>query len=126
MPDKNLGGRPRKEIDIAELEKLCHLQATASECASWFDVSEDTIDRRLKEEGWGGFADFYKKHSEGGHISLRRAQWQAAVDDRNVTMLIWMGKQALGQKDKVENEHTGKVEIETIRREIVRPGDKDG
>lgn len=125
MPDKNKGGRPRKEIDLNELEKLCKLQATASECCSWFGVDDNTLDRRIKEAGWAGFGEFYKKHSQDGLISLRRAQLQAAVEDRNPTMLVWMGKQLLGQKDKVENELTGSVEVKMIRREIVRPDDKD-
>lgn len=107
MPEKDLGGRPRKEINIEELKKLCGIQATARECAYWFDVSEDTIDRRVKEAGYAGFADFYKKHNADGLIALRRAQMRAAIDDRNPTMLVWMGKQVLGQKDKVHNEHTG-------------------
>jgi hypothetical protein len=32
-----------------------------------------------------------------GNISLRRKQWQMAVEKGNVVMLIWLGKQMLGQ-----------------------------
>jgi hypothetical protein len=32
---------------------------------------------------------------------LRRAQWQAAVTDKNPTMLVWLGKQLLGQQDSM-------------------------
>jgi hypothetical protein len=32
---------------------------------------------------------------------LRRAQWQAAVSDKNPTMLVWLGKQLLGQQDSL-------------------------
>lgn len=41
--------------------------------------------------------------------SLRRMQWSKAKEG-NVTMMIWLGKQVLGQKDRVE---------ETLRSEVV-------
>ena len=33
---------------------------------------------------------------------LREAQWQSAIDDKNPIMLIWLGKNELGQTDKIE------------------------
>ena len=100
----NKGGRPTKPVDLEMLKGLADIQCTAEECSSVLGVSVDTIDRRLKAEGYGGFADFYKSHSDGGKVSLRRAQFKAALDG-NPTMLIWMGKQVLGQRDKQEVEH---------------------
>ena len=38
-----------------------------------------------------------------GRATLRRLQWQRANGGAD-TMLIWLGKQMLGQKDKVETE----------------------
>jgi hypothetical protein len=40
-----------------------------------------------------------------GRATLRRLQWQRANGGSD-TMLIWLGKQMLGQKDKVETEAT--------------------
>ena len=40
--------------------------------------------------------------------SLRRKQLEVALNDGNATMLIWLGKQELGQKDTHQMEHTGK------------------
>lgn len=105
--------RPRVEIDMDLLRELVKIQCTAEECAGVLGASEDTIDRRLKEEGFGGFADFYKKHSDEGKASLRRAQWKAAQDG-NPTMLVWLGKQMLGQRDKQEIEHSGGVSITVV------------
>lgn len=34
-------------------------------------------------------------------MSLKRKQWEMAMNG-NITMLIWLGKQNLGQTDKVE------------------------
>jgi hypothetical protein len=94
-------GRPRKEIDFAQLEKLVYLQCTAVECAGFFDISEDTLDLRIKDAGYDNFTDYFKKHSQGGKISLRRWQFRLA-EKGNAAMLIWLGKQYLGQTDKSE------------------------
>jgi hypothetical protein len=107
------GGRPRVEIDIEKLRNMARIQCTAEECASVFECSVDTIDRRLKEEGYDGFADFYKRYSGEGKTSLRRAQWKAAQDG-NPTMLVWLGKQMLGQRDKQEIEHKGGLNINVV------------
>ena len=32
-------------------------------------------------------------------MSLRRAQFRAAIEDKNITMQIWLGKQYLGQRE---------------------------
>jgi hypothetical protein len=87
---------------------MVRIQCTAEECASIFECSVDTLDRRLKEAGFEGFADFYKKYSGEGKASLRRAQWKAAQDG-NPTMLVWLGKQVLGQRDQVETKNTHEV-----------------
>ena len=122
---KNKGGRPRKDVDLTILQGLAEIQCTAEECAGVLGVSVDTIDRRLKDEGHGGFADFYKKHADSGKASLRRAQWRMAIEENNPTMLVWLGKQVLGQRDKQALEHTGPdggpVKIQTIERRIIDP-----
>lgn len=117
------GGRPRVEIDIDQLRNMVRIQCTAEECASVFECSVDTIDRRLKEEGYAGFADFLKRYSGEGKASLRRAQWKAAQDG-NPTMLVWLGKQMLGQRDRKDLDHTssdGTMTPAAIERVIVKP-----
>jgi len=95
---KKKTGRPRIEIDWEEFDKLCAIQATLREIASWFNCSEDTIERAVKREHGITFADYFKSKSGRGKISLRRMQFQAA-NAGNTSMLIWLGKQYLGQTD---------------------------
>lgn len=96
---KDKGGRPRKEIDYPTLEKLCGIACTGEECAAILDVDYDTLDNRLAEDNHGGFSDYFKKHSSKGNASLRRKQFEVA-NQGSVPMLIWLGKQRLGQLDK--------------------------
>ena len=100
-----------KELNLEQLKALVRIQCTAEECASILEMSDVTLDTRLKEAGYGGFLDFYKKYNHEGRASLRRAQWKAAVDEGNPTLLIGMGKQMLGQKDRHDVEVSGNITV---------------
>lgn len=93
-------GRPRKEIDQKEFEKLCGLQCTVEEIAAWFDCSVDTIERWCEKEYGQKFADVFSEKRSYGKISLRRTQWQLA--EKNASMAIFLGKNYLGQRDAVD------------------------
>ncbi len=94
-------GRPKIEIDWEQFDKLCELQCTLVEFASWFNCSDDTIERRVLETHGIKFAEYFSLKRGRGKISLRRKQMDIALNG-NVTMLIWLGKQHLGQSDKRE------------------------
>lgn len=96
---KNKTGRPKIKINWEELDKLCEIQCTLVEISNWFSCSEDTIENRVKEEKGETFSEYYKKKASKGKMSLRRKQIEVA-NTGNVTMLIWLGKQYLEQKDK--------------------------
>lgn len=93
--------RPAKKIEAEQFESLCNLQCTLTEIAGFFKCSEDTIENWCKRTYSMNFSECYKKYSQNGKISLRRAQWRLA-EKGNASMLIWLGKQWLGQTDKVE------------------------
>lgn len=95
-PAKNLGGRPRVEIDLKMMASLADLLCTATDCATFFGCGISTIDRRLKEAGWAGYSAFFHRHSARARVRLRQAQWESA-NAGNATMQIWLGKQYLGQ-----------------------------
>ena len=99
-------GRPRKEVDYSALDNLCALQCTGEECASFLNMDYETLNRILKRDKHGGFKEYFALKCGKGKISLRRAQYQLATEDRNPTMLIWLGKQHLAQKDKQDFNHT--------------------
>ena len=98
---KNKGGRPRAVIDYDTLKKLCAIHCTGEECAAILGVDYDTLDTALKRDKHGGFSEYFKKHSAKGKMSLRRRQFEQA-ESGNTTMLVWLGKQYLGQTDKVD------------------------
>ena len=92
------GGAPKKPIDYKKLDAMCGIQCTGEECAAILDVSYEHLNNQLKRDGNGGFLDYFKKKSAGGKMSLRRKQYDLASSG-NPTMLIWLGKQWLGQHE---------------------------
>ena len=96
-----------KNVDWDQFDKLCAIMATLSDIAGFFDCSEDTIERAVKRVKKCGFADYIKRKSAKGVVSLRRKQYEIAMTG-NPTMLIWLGKQYLGQRDRQAHELTGK------------------
>lgn len=105
------GPKP-KNIDWDSFEKLCSLHCTLVEISEWFDVSEDTIERYVKKKYGMRFAEIYKRKSSKGKISLRRKQHEIAMTG-NPTMLIWLGKQHLEQRDQHAVEQS--LEIKTFK-----------
>jgi hypothetical protein len=94
-------GRPKKIIDKDQFETLCEIQCTQSEICSVLKVSEKTLIAWCKDTYDDTFSNTFKSLSEGGKSSLRRWQFKKAQDG-SVPMLIWLGKQYLGQRDRTE------------------------
>jgi len=89
------------EIDWKEFDTLCAVQCTLEEISLFFGLSEDTIERAVARKWDMRFAEYYEQKRRLGFVSLRRKQYQLALaGDR--TMLIWLGKNLLGQADRQE------------------------
>ena len=99
--EKNKGGRPRKEIDSNEFEKLCALQCTEAEICSWFDVTDKTLARWCAETYEGrSFSEVFEAKRGTGKIALRRSMMQLA--SKSAVMAIFLAKNWLGMSDNVE------------------------
>jgi len=98
MNDIKKRGRPKTFINLEELEKLCRLNCTMPEIASYFDIPLRTLEDKYTND-----AEIRKTIDKGrnqGKLSLRRKQIQIMDETNNSTMAIWLGKQLLGQRDK--------------------------
>lgn len=100
MAEKKKRGRPKIEIDLEQVEKLAGLFCTHEEIAAFLNICVNTLKSR------NDFLTVYKRGYENGKASLRRLQAKKAFEG-NTTMLIWLGKQYLGQSDKTETTNDG-------------------
>ena len=115
-------GRPKVDIDPEQVVRLARLHCTMNEMASFFGCHIDTLRDNFSNE-------IDKGRSEG-NISLRRKQWQMAVEKGNVVMLIWLGKQMLGQRNEIlESDNNAPLPIYDIvedKTEVIEMKVEDG
>jgi AraC-like DNA-binding protein len=78
-------------VNLHQLDQLARIHCTYEEIAAVLGCSTDTLARR--------FAERIEKGREEGKMSLRRVQFRAALLG-STTMMIWLGKQHLGQADQ--------------------------
>ena len=106
MPAKKTAsvGRPKADTDFELFKRLAGVQCTIVEIAAVMGVSHDTIQRRMTErDEW---RQAYADAMLTGRASIRRQPF-AALANGNITMMIWLGKQYLGQRDQSKTELTG-------------------
>lgn len=97
-------GRPMKQIDKVQFEKLCALQCTEEEICGFLDVTDKTLERWCQKEYKAHFSEVFRQKRGVGKVSLRRSQWRLA--EKNANMAIWLGKQYLGQRDMPQENTT--------------------
>lgn len=94
-------GRPKKvltEDAIKLIENMARIMCTDEEIADVLGCSRDLF---YTKENENLFRQAIEKGKATGKQSLRRKQYEVAMKG-NSSMLIWLGKQWLGQTDKVE------------------------
>ena len=94
-------GRPKKKLDRKLVNELIDDQLSIRAIAEITNIPKTTIQRsfgtKLRKRKFDAIKARVKKREE-----LKTAQWEAAIEDKNPVMLIWMGKNELGQTDKIE------------------------
>ena len=94
-------GRPLIELDEAKLEMLAEFGCSNRELALFFECSEETLRTRFKK-----IIDLGREKQK---IKLRQAQHRA-VESGSVPMMIFLGKNLLGQSDKQHLDLSGNLE----------------
>ena len=87
-------GRDKKVIPPADVFRLAQIGCKNQEIADWFGLDENTLTYNFSVE--------LLKGRESLKQSLRQAQIRLALSG-NATMLIWLGKNLLGQNDNPLN-----------------------
>lgn len=102
-------GRPKSVFNWKEMEYLCSIGCTLEEIAGFFQANKETIRARIIEEYGINFNEYYDRFTQGIKVSLRRKQIQVALVDGDVAMLKFLGKNMLGQKEKIDFDGEVKV-----------------
>lgn len=91
-------GRPLlilNDFGLETIEKLASVFCTDEEIASFMGVTVETL---LNNKNKSSFLEYKKRGLERGKATLRRKQFELAMKG-NCTMLIWLGRNYLGQSE---------------------------
>lgn len=98
--------RPEKEIDWNLVDSLLIAGCHGTEIAPHFDMHYSTFyDRVVKKYGIS-FTDYAQEKRQKGNSNLRYHQYLKALGKTEAgdnSLLIWLGKNRLGQKDREED-----------------------
>lgn len=113
-------GRPEKNIDWEKVDKLLIAGCIGTEIAAQFDMHPHTFYDRVFAEKGMLFTDYQQEKRDKGNSLLRAKQFEKALEKDN-TMLIWLGKQRLGQKEDPSDQSvtTNKL-VQTLLDEIMQ------
>ena len=94
-------GQPKKQLDYSALDALLQFKVSCRFCAEYLGVSEDTIQRRIKEEHGMTFAEYHALKMERTAVKLQQKAIESALAGNN-TMLIFALKNLANWADKQE------------------------
>lgn len=95
------------ELNYDSLDALLQFKVSLKFCADYLNVSEDTIQRRLKEDHGMTFSQYHELKMERTAVKLQQKAIEEALKGNN-TMLIFALKNLAKWSDKIENQVTHK------------------
>lgn len=103
-------GRPKATIDWVKVDSYLEAQCDGASIARLLGFHPDTLYKACEREHKTLFTAYAEQKKASGKELLRRKQFDTAMGG-DKTMLIWLGKQYLGQADKTES--SGELRIKT-------------
>jgi IS30 family transposase len=103
MTKKN--GRPLTKIDWEQVNKYLEAGCSGTEIAGFFGIHNTTLYERCQTDNSLSFSEYSLKYYSKGDALIRMAQFEKALGKKlegDNTLLIWLGKNRLKQKDKEE------------------------
>lgn len=97
-------GRPKMTIDWNIVNPMLEAGCSGEEIAAFLGCNADTLYLRCKKDHNMVFSAYLQIKAAKGDSLLRMRQFEVAYKDKDKAMLIWLGKNRLGQKDKKEIE----------------------
>lgn len=91
--------KPRIIIDWDKVDSLLEAGCLGTEVAAACGCHPDTLYDRVVADKGVSYSDYSAKMRAKGDSCLRAVQHQKAIHAKDNTMLIWLGKQRLDQKE---------------------------
>jgi len=115
-------GPQKMKIDYAKVKEMAQDQCTDAEIGRCIGYTVQGFIKRKKDD-----PELVEALEDGraiGATSLRRLQWQLAQEG-NATMLVWLGKNYLGQTDKLEQKNDGALNVTVTHSRMANKQESD-
>lgn len=86
-------------IDWKEVDEMLKVGCPGVEVAAFLGMSPDNFYCRCEKEHGIEFSAYAAKKRASSQKNVRKTQYEVAVNDRDNTMLIWVGKQLCDQRE---------------------------
>lgn len=90
-----------EKYDLKTIRELAHAQCDHSEIAAYFGLWPEQLFMLVKRDFDIDLINYVSLHRQAGKSRLRQSQYITAVIDRDASMQKWLGKQYLGQAERV-------------------------
>lgn len=99
-----------RPIDWDKIGQMFLCGASIVQAAASIGINRETLYRRCELDLGITLMAFSQEKYEEGNTALHAAQYTKAIKDKNPTMLIWLGKQRLNQKETLEEKINKEIE----------------
>ena len=113
----------KAEIDWQMVGEYLNAQCSGVEIAEMIGIHENTLYNRCKDDLGLEFVAFSQQKKSEGRQSLKKRQYALAMSG-DKTMLVWLGKQYLGQKDRTEVQNNISIEPTVTQVEIIHSNER--
>lgn len=100
----------KKELNYDALDAMLQFKVNKKFCAEYLEMSEDTLERRLREDKDKTFTEYHQLKMGRTAIKLQQKSIDMAMRG-NVTMMIFCLKNLAGWSDKQEVVQTTEIKI---------------
>lgn len=97
-PHKKYITRPLAVIDWDLVKRFLRSGCSGTEIAAYIGISKNVIYERCQQDHEIQFSEYAQMHKRSGNAMIRNKQFELAMEGDRV-MLIWLGRQRLGQRD---------------------------
>lgn len=115
--EKHPAHRKRYPINWDEVDKFLMAGASGVQISAVIGITHETLYERCLKEKKVPFSTYSLEKRQKGNSMLLGKQYQVAMQG-NTTMLVWLGKQRLEQKEPKEKDQDNELLLKLIRRAI--------
>lgn len=113
-------GRPPLKLNWNTIDALLQAGCSGIRIAGRLGIAKQTLYEHSVIDKGMSFSDYSHQHYAAGEAEIQQAQYLKAVEDRDSTMLVLLGKLRLGQNDKETDADKARKEAKECLSELTQ------